>query len=88
MANNKINVQIIDGLEDTLDELDKTVFHNSGDESASGIKTFTTQINVPNIAVTDISQKSVNSNFINNKFKLVDSVPSSMESGVIYFVKE
>ena len=75
MANNKINVQIIDGLEDTLDELDKTVFHNSGDESASGIKTFTTQINVPNIAVTDVSQKSVNSNFINNKLtKFTDSI--------------
>lgn len=88
MANNKIDVKIISGLKEALDELNETVLHNSGDESASGVKTFTTEINIPNIAVTDVSQKGVNSNFINNKFKFLDSLPSSQETGVVYFVTE
>ena len=54
----------------------------TGNQTIAGVKTFSSSPVIPTVAVTDNSTKSINSAFINNKFKTANSVPSTFTEGV------
>ena len=72
---------------DDLYAFDSSVVHNTGNESIAGVKTFTSSPSVPTPVVSDNSTNPATTAYINNKFQVVNSLPSSPDSDTFYFVK-
>lgn len=64
--------------------------HLSGDETIAGNKTFTGNHIIPTVAVSDNSQKGVNTAYINTKFRVMDEadLPANRDANTFYFVRE
>lgn len=64
--------------------------HLSGNETIAGNKTFTGDHIIPTVAVSDNSQKGVNTTYINTKFQVMNEadLPANRDANTFYFVKE
>lgn len=72
---------------DDLYAFDSTVVHNTGNESIAGVKTFTSSPSVPTPVVSDNSTNPATTAYINNKFQVVNSLPSSPDGDTFYFIR-
>lgn len=55
-------------------------------QTINGEKTFTTSPLVPTVSNSDISDKAISSNYINNKFKVVSELPETPDENTFYFI--
>lgn len=59
----------------------------TGNQTIAGTKTFSTSPVIPTPGVSSNTTVPASTAYINNKFKVVSSLPSSPDSNVFYFVK-
>lgn len=67
---------------------DNAVVHLTNDETIAGTKTFSTSPIVPTPAVSSNTTVPATTAYINTKFQVVTSLPSSPDANTFYFVKE
>lgn len=60
----------------------------SGDETITGTKTFSASPVVPTPLVSSNTTVPATTAYINNKFQVVNSLPSSPDANTFYFIKE
>lgn len=67
-----------------------TVNHPSlaGNNTFTGTNGFTGSVSVPTVALNLNNTSPVNTAYINNKFKVVDSLPTNRDDNTFYFVRE
>jgi hypothetical protein len=66
--------------------VDDKLVHKAGDETITGAKYVPTPSTTNNS--TQIATTAFVNNFVNNKFKPVDSLPSTPDSNTFYFIPE
>ena len=67
--------------------MDSSVVHKAGTETITGNKTFTGTTSFVTPSVSDNSTKPATTEYVEEKFQLVDSLPATPDSDTFYFIK-